>query len=154
MIAFIIIALFSALGQTRCAHIYVLSACWVKCISIIHRTPTWNTGSLTCVLIFLHAYTHGGPPFIFSSKGLFVQSAPNFTPGKLGDRRKTEYVTVTHSCSHHARSPGFRERLLCLTRRYHHSCLCACMKPWSSFLLSSPLSYVRSGFALGLLFHV
>ena len=38
------------------------SACWVILFdSIVHRTLTWTTGSLTCLIhvIFLHVYTHG-----------------------------------------------------------------------------------------------
>ena len=41
--------------------------------SIIHRTLTWTTGSLTCVCaLFLHAYTHWEPRLL---EGLFVSLA-------------------------------------------------------------------------------
>ena len=30
------------------------------CVSVIHRTMTWTTGSLMCVHDFMRAYTHGG----------------------------------------------------------------------------------------------
>ena len=36
----------------------------------------------------VHAYTHGGPRFIVSSKGLFVESAQNLTPKKSQGVRK------------------------------------------------------------------
>ena len=50
-------------------------------VSIIHRTRTWTTGSLTCVCdLFACIYTsHGGPRFIVSSEGLLVESAQNLT---------------------------------------------------------------------------
>ena len=52
-------------------------------VSIIHRTLTGTTRSsrasdpFACII-----YTHGGPRFIVSFEGLFVESAQNMTPEK------------------------------------------------------------------------
>ena len=35
-------------------------ACWVFSVSLIHRTLTWTTGSLTCAHMLMHAIAHGG----------------------------------------------------------------------------------------------
>ena len=37
------------------------NACWVFfSVSLIHRTPTWTIGSLTCAKTLMHAIAHGG----------------------------------------------------------------------------------------------
>ena len=30
------------------------------CVAIIHRTPTWTTGSLSCAQMLMHVIAHGG----------------------------------------------------------------------------------------------
>ena len=48
----------SQLRQSRATHPTVHTGCFG--ISIIHRTLTWTTGSVTCAQMFMHAIAHGG----------------------------------------------------------------------------------------------
>ena len=68
-------------------------------VSIIRRTRTWTTGSLTCVCgLFACVYTRGTSVFSFI-RGIFLQCLKNIlTPGKSRSERKDEHVTVTHPC--------------------------------------------------------
>ena len=56
------------------SNINTRSACGLFCVSIIHQTLTWTTGSLTCVCdLFRCMRIHmGGLWFIVSSEGLKV----------------------------------------------------------------------------------
>ena len=46
-------------SQLRQSRYPTYCACWVF-VSIIHRTLTWTTGSLTCAQMLMHAIAHGG----------------------------------------------------------------------------------------------
>ena len=48
----------SQLRQSRDTQPTVHDGCFR--VSIIHRTPTWTTGSLTCAQMLMHAIAHGG----------------------------------------------------------------------------------------------
>ena len=48
----------SQLRQSRTTQPTVHAGCFS--ISIIHRTPTWTTGSLTCAQMLMHAVAHRG----------------------------------------------------------------------------------------------
>ena len=88
-------------------------------VSIIHRTLTLTTGSLTCVyMIFLHAYTHGGHRFIVSSEGL-LQSLHRIRLRRnlrLGAKPST-WWSCTHPFGDHAWS--------CLTLASESECSCS-----------------------------
>ena len=86
-------------------------------VSIIHRTLTWTTGSLTCVyMIFLHAYTHGGHRFIVSSERTFVESDSGEITGRAGAKPST-WWSCTHPFGDHAWS--------CLTLASESECSCS-----------------------------
>ena len=44
--------------QSRATQPTVHAGC--VSVSIIHRTLTWTTGSLTCAQMLMHAFAHGG----------------------------------------------------------------------------------------------
>ena len=48
----------SQLRQSRATQPTVHVGCF--CVSIIHRTRTWTTGSLTCAQMLMHAMARGG----------------------------------------------------------------------------------------------
>ena len=48
----------SQLRQSRVAQPTVHAGCCS--VSIVHRTLTWTTGSLTCAQMLMHAIAHGG----------------------------------------------------------------------------------------------
>ena len=48
----------SQLRQSRATQCTVHAGCFI--VSIIHRTVTWTTGSLTCTQMLIHATAHGG----------------------------------------------------------------------------------------------
>ena len=48
----------SLLRQSRATQSTMHAGCFG--VSIIHRTLTWTTGSLTCAQILMHAIAHGG----------------------------------------------------------------------------------------------
>ena len=48
----------SQLRQSRATQPTVHGGCFI--VSIIHRTLTWTTGSLTCAQMLMHAIVHGG----------------------------------------------------------------------------------------------
>ena len=48
----------SQLRQSRSTQPTVHAGCFS--VSIIHRTLTWTTGSLTCAQVLMHAFAHGG----------------------------------------------------------------------------------------------
>ena len=50
--------------------------------------------------IYIYIYTHGGPWFIVSSKGLFVESAQNVT-GEISEHAQSLDVIVTHPFGDH-----------------------------------------------------
>ena len=50
----------SQLRQSRSTQPMVHAGCFS--VSIIHRTLTWTTGSLTCAQVLMHAIAHGGCP--------------------------------------------------------------------------------------------
>ena len=47
----------SQLRQSRSTQPTVHAGCFS--VSIIHRTLTWTTGSLTCAQVLMHAFAHG-----------------------------------------------------------------------------------------------
>ena len=48
----------SQLRQSRATQPTVHAGCF--CVSIIHRTLTWTSRSLTCAQMLMHATAHGG----------------------------------------------------------------------------------------------
>ena len=48
----------SQLRQSRATQPMMHGGCFS--VSIIHRTLTWTTGSLTCAQMLMHAIAHGG----------------------------------------------------------------------------------------------
>ena len=48
----------SQLRQSRATQPTVHAGCFS--VSIIHRTLTWTTGSVTCAQMYMHAIAHGG----------------------------------------------------------------------------------------------
>ena len=48
----------SQLRHSRATQRTVHTGCFI--VSIIHRTLTWTTGSLTCAQMLMHAIAHGG----------------------------------------------------------------------------------------------
>ena len=83
-------------------------------ISMINRTLTWTTSSVTCVYdLCACVYIHAGPRFIVSSEGLcLVQSLHR---SRLqGNSRKAWHVAVTHPWGDHARP--------CLTMVFESGC--------------------------------
>ena len=50
----------SQLWQSRATQPTVHAGCFS--FSIIHQTPTWTTGSLTCAQMLMHVIAHGGVP--------------------------------------------------------------------------------------------
>ena len=47
----------SQLRQSRATQTMVHAGCFI--VSLIHRSLTWTTGSLTCAQILMHAIAHG-----------------------------------------------------------------------------------------------
>ena len=83
---------------------YSTHGAWCSSVSIVHRTLTWTTGSLTCVFDFracIYTLDIGLQSHRKDFRG-GTESAQNLTTGKLA--REAWHETVTHPCSDHAQS--------------------------------------------------
>ena len=67
-----------ALPNLRTVHAGCLS------VSIIHRTLTWTTGSLTCTQMLMHAIAHGERTYTVRESALKVDSGRNI-PCRTGE---------------------------------------------------------------------
>ena len=72
----------SQLRQSRATQPTVHAGCFR--VSIIHRTLTWTTGSLTCAQMLMHAIAHGGVRTHVRESALKVDS-PRKIPCRTGE---------------------------------------------------------------------
>ena len=72
----------SQLRQTRSTHTTVHAGCFS--VSIIHRTRTWTTESLTCAQMLMHATAYGGCTDTVRESALKVDSGRKI-PCRTGD---------------------------------------------------------------------
>ena len=72
----------SQLRQSRANQPTVHDGCFT--VSIIHRTLTWTTGSLTCAQMLMHAIAHGVVGTHVRESALKVDSERNI-PYRIGE---------------------------------------------------------------------
>ena len=72
----------SQLRQSRATQPRVHSGCFS--VSIVHRTLTWTTGSLTCAQMQMYTTAHGGCTDTEGESALQVDSGRNI-PGRTGE---------------------------------------------------------------------
>ena len=72
----------SQLRQSRAAQTIVHAGYFS--VSIIHRTLTWTTGSLTCAQVLMHAIAHGGLRTHVRESALKVDSGRKI-PYRIGE---------------------------------------------------------------------
>ena len=82
----------SQLRQSRLPNLPTVHAGCFS-VSIIHRTLTWTTGSLTCAQMLIHAIEHGGVRTHVRESVLKVESGRKI-PSRPGESNCVNGVTV------------------------------------------------------------
>ena len=91
----------SQLRQSRSTQPTVHAGCFS--VSIIHRTLTWTTGSLTCAQVLMHAFAHGGVrthrQLTLGEKSLPRRGIEPPSAASRSDALPMSYIPTHYTCS-------------------------------------------------------